>query len=970
MGGKSSDTFVLFCSLSLLLIICVYELKRKYKIPTTPCLVLMGLIYRFIANSISTTKGIVEMIDGINAEVINYAILPAIIYQSAAFLDWYRLKKGLGQILPLASTVVILSAFLSACAIKYVFMYEYSWGKAFLLGIIVNATDHVSIKSLLKDTPINDRLESLLKGETLLNSATVLVMFKVTVETTLGNISGVEIFTLVLRFTLGGVALGWFFSFVMGKILKRLINSNFQETNITFVFTYLLFWTCNSEYFNMSGAVAVVISGLYMAQYGKTFISPAVFKKLKHFWTIYVNNIECLVFIIAGMILGKYFESNDYLNFSDLGKAWGLFLFLYIFRGLVLLLHYPLLKHFGYGVNFKEILVLAFAGLKGVISICLALMVYNNKGLDMDYRSTLLFFSIMISTFSVTLDTIISKWLVHKLELNIISPVEENLVLGVTTTILQQTADLIDSLRNHNDYRLVKWDDVLDIAGPKMLLEEVMKGSKSGKNFLEHNLKESTEKLIEIYNNQFNINETIYSEEVRKRFFSTLKGLYWRSYTKGECFASTVLHLINCCNKSLDKEDKPMQDWNDFQGLIYNSKKIQLYKRLGDWPIFGKIFRRLAYNSIVNAYDIALTFQRAHYKAEEIMDKMEKDLEHDTFERIMDESHIQILSCKDFIKEYITDSYPDIIAEVQGKMSCFLLLNKQRKMVNLIYKQGLIKELEYQHLYDSVNENLAQLTFMSHPEILTMEAILRKRFKKTSSDEIKKILPLVVEKHFKPESILFEKNSAVQGAYLIFSGVIYEHGDLVDHELVKGNIAGAFYLLPEFHDIYLTTAITRTVVIAAFIPIGVLTSFFHEDVYQEAAKQFIMYYKERLGLKETPTAHINKILENSTVLHLYASSPLNLRRGALVMKGRVQKGKDAFSMIRPCKQIIESLDEAVVLIFPPHFGNILRQHLLLSDAFASYYIRSPPKKVENKVIDELKIGSFKINQIDTTHDLK
>ena len=354
------------------------------------------------------------------------------------------------------------------------------------------------------------------------------------------------------------------------------------------------------------------------------------------------------------------------------------------------------------------------------------------------------------------------------------------------------------------------------------------------------------------------------------------------------------------------------------------------------------------------------------------MDTMEKDLEQDTFENIMEESHSQILCCQDFIKEYITDSYPDIIAEVQTKMVCFAILNKQRKIVTKIYHEGVIKELEYLHLYNAINSHLTQLTFMGNPEIPTLEYILKQKFKKASIKEIKKILPMIIEKHFKPESCLFKKDSNVEGAYLIISGTVHESGDLVDHELVKGNIVGALHLISGFHDVYTTTAVTRTVVIAAFIPTNVLNNFFIEDIYRESAKQYVLINRDNFGLKDAQTIHIVKAVENSSVVHLYSGSPLNLRRGALVLKGRVKKEKDIYSMLRPSKTIIESLEEAVVMIFPPHFGGILRQHLYLTDAIASYYIKAPSiKAVKNLTIETngTFYSKFKVNQLDTTTEL-
>jgi hypothetical protein len=496
-----------------------------------------------------------------------------------------------------------------------------------------------------------------------------------------------------------------------------------------------------------------------------------------------------------------------------------------------------------------------------------------------------------------------------------------------------------------------------------------MKKSSVGREVLKNNSCENVDKLIRLYSSRFQLDDLLLGVELRRRFYSTLKGIYWNKYEKGQCFDSTALRLVFDCNKGLDKETEPMRLWEESQEIVYNERRIRLLKRFTDFPLIGKLFRRIVYDIIIRAYDVALAFVKAHYRAEEIMDSMEKDMEQDTYQDVMEEAHQQIIHCQNFIKENITDTYPDIVAEVQTKMACFLLINKQRKMVSKIYEQGVLKDQEFQGLMSSITENLTQLKFMSKPEIPTLESVLKKRFSNINKAEIKKVLPMISERRFRPDTKIFEETDKVLGAYLIFSGVVHEYGQMVNHELTKDNIVGAFHLIQGFQDCYMTTAVTRAVTIAAFIPLNALNDFFIEDIYKESAKQFVLYYKEHFGLKEAENAHIIKVVENSSVLHLYSGSPVNLRRGALVLKGRVRKDKDAFSLLRPSKKIIESLEDAVVLIFPPHFGEILRQHFLIRDAFASYFIKGPTKKVQNSIVDrQINVHStFKINQLETTN---
>ena len=970
---SESENAVLFCFLSLLLIIVSYELKKKFSIPVCPCLVIAGLIFRLIGRYNSALSKVIDMIDGINLEVIQFVLLPGIIFNAAYKLDWYTFKKLLGQTVPLATTVIITSAVFTGISFQYILCYDYSWNESFMFGIIMNATDNVSIKSLFKEVHIHGKLENLLKGESVLSAGTVLVVFKV-LRKVLKNSPELTII-LAIRAALGGVFFGIIFAVALGMILKRFVNDYLQETNIIIVTVYLSYWI--TEYsMDSCGGAAMVVLGLYMSAYGKTFISPTVQHKFSVSWNIMVNNIEGLIFVSAGVILGRFLTDYQYLQGYDIGMAVSCFVILHVIRWAVLLLHYPFLKYFGYGVTLTQITLMTFAGIKGVLSSALGLMIYNDNVSDEDYRTTLLFFAITISTLSIVIDSIIVKIIAKKWKMGEVSDVQKNILLGVTTSIIQDTSKIIENLQNDGNINLVKWDEVQQQAGPKLILKEFMKQSEFGRELFNTHSNASTEQIIQIYNQHLNINENVYKIEIRRRYYSTVKGLYWKSYEKGECYASTVLHLINVCNSSLDKDSFPMKDWEDQEPVIYNKKRIAFYKKWSDSPLFGKIFRRLVYDNIIKAYDVALAFTRAHYKAKGIMDKMEQevhrendeDIEQDAYESIIEEAHAQIFACQKFIKEYITDTYPDIIAEVQTKMACFLLLNRQRKQITFISQQGVIKEQEFAILNSSITSNLKDLTFMSKPEIPTLEIMLKKRFKKTKIEEIKKVLHLIEEKHFNPETVLFNESSKAEGAYLIFSGIVREFNEVIDYDLTKDNIVGAINLIPGFQDFYTTTAITRTVAIAAFIPINTLNDFFIEDIYQESANQFALLHKQKFGLENAQNSHIIKVVENSKVLHLYSGSALNLRRGALVLKGRIRKEKEIFSLLRPSKKIIESLEESIVLIFPPHFGTILKQHLLLSDAFASYYIKAKTKNRKNTIIQpNFSIKSlFKINQLDTT----
>lgn len=966
MAGNISAHIILYCFLSLLLWILAQEIRKKLKIPVSLTLLIFGVFVRAIGFISPNLYSTVLLVDGTISPIIQLAIVPAIIFEAAFATNWYTFKREFFQILPMATSVVVLTAIFTALVFKHVLMYDYTWDESLILGLILSATDHVAVESILKDVHANEKFETLVGGETLLNEATVLVIYKLLYKSIADSKSAINLFVYSLRLVFGGFGIGLVFAGAMAYSLKRMVNDYVQETNLTLVTTYLLFLVCDNKLLDSSGALAVMTLGLFMSAYGKILISPVVQKQLKFIWFMISRNTQALVFIIAGMKLGAFLSD---FSIKDFGLAFALFVIIHIIRGTVIIIHYPIIKYFGYGINKREIIVLTFAGLKGVISSALSLIVYNDEGLNGKFKSTVIFFTMTIVALSILFDTILVRFFLHKFEMDSLTLSQESVLLGVTNTIIQETTKKIEKIAEQPDTLLMKWNEVLEIAGPKTILVEIMSKSNIGKEILNKNQESSVYNLTCMYNSRFNLTDDKVSIEFRMRFYSILKRVYWNNFEAGQCRGSSALKLMDSCNKALDNPYSPMNDWSYLEKSIYNKKRMEYYKRHINNNAYGGIFRKFIYNRVIKAYDIAHTFVRARYSAEKIIDSMDMEVDDEILQMIIEEAHSQIVLCQGFIKENITDSYPEIIADVQTKMSTFMLLNSQRRLVGKIHEQGLVKQQEYKHLASAIDANFKLLTFMSNPRIPSLAEMLKDRFKNSTWADIKKILPVIEEKHYQPNTLLYEKDTPITGAYLIFSGTIHEYGDGLTYTLRKSNIAGAYTLTEFFPYNYVTSARTTSVVIAALIPFNALKAeCFTQDVYREAAKYIVLYKKDYFDLKASPSQHILRVVENSNVWYLQAGAPINLRRGALVLNGMVREDKSTFSLLRPCKKIIESYDDTVLLIFPPHFGAVMKQHRNLTDAFASYFIKYKSRVNREEFENQLIVSTFKITDIEDSSD--
>jgi NhaP-type Na+/H+ or K+/H+ antiporter len=952
-SSEFTSSLTLFVFLSLLLTILAYEVKKALKISVAPVLLVFGALFRDVDSFVHGFDELFEMVNNLDPHIISLAIMPALIFETAMSTDWFTFRRELLQIIPMATTVVALSSFLTAICLKFILNYDFSWDQAFLLGVLLNATDHVAVVAQLKDIYADEKFETLIGGETLLNEASVIVLFTLMMDYSSSSGSITSGFGLFLRLSIGGFALGLAFAFVMGQVMRRIVNDYIQETSLTFITAYLLYLTAETHQVHVSGALAVVTYGLYMSAYGKTLVSVVVEKPMHFFWNIIATDMEAIVFLLGGMLLGNLIIEAKDISIKDLGFLIVLFVLLHLVRFLVIAIHYPVLRYFGYGISWKEIVVLTFAGIKGVIALALSLIAYHDPNLPKTFSSLMIFFTIGIASLTISFDSIGIKLLIRYFELETLNEVQESMLVGVTTAILQHTAKSIERLRSDKEFDLVNWDLVIKMIGNKSLLSKVMKSNKIGKQVLKENPNLQPEDLLSVYSSKFEISKESLEIEMRSRFYSTLKAIYWHEFESGQCQGYTSLILIDSCNRAQLQENSKIQDWTILEKSLSNPKFTKFLERLSSLPLFGKLFRQMLYSRVMLMYDAASTFITAHEEALELLDNMEIDTDEAIFEEITEESHQQVALCNDYVKMFITDSYPEIISQVQSNMAAHTLLISQRKLINKIYSQGVIKEIEFECLLHAIDENIKSLKSSSSLAMASLKQVLRSRFQKASKADIEEILPHIVSRSFKPGMVLFHEGDPVDGAYLIYNGRVQETGKWIDQELIIGNIVGVQHLLPDFADVMTTTATALNLVQAAFIPRAVIKNkAFFEDLYKEASEEIILWNKDRLLLTDVKNEYIFRVIKSSCITLFQAGFTVNFRRGGILLYGKVKKHKPAVYFIKPSEKQVDVYEDCVILIFPQHLAGFYKQYKSLSEAFSKFYIRSAARNAKTRIFKD------------------
>lgn len=275
----------------LALVIGLHWLALKLRWPPATALLVGGGALAFI-------PGLPEI--SLDPELALVLFLPPLLMDGAYFTALGRFRRHLPGILSLAVGTVVFTT-LVVGVVVHLILPELPWAACFALGAIVSPPDAVSARAVLKGVHLPRRLEALLEGESLLNDATGLILFRFAVAATLSGVfhtgEAIESFAFV---AIGGVivgalvAAGWLF------LAKRL-----QDRMLVMLITILLCWAAYiaGEAVHVSGVIATVTAGLAMGWYQHEILSADVRLRANSAWFIMVFVLEALVFILIGFSL-------------------------------------------------------------------------------------------------------------------------------------------------------------------------------------------------------------------------------------------------------------------------------------------------------------------------------------------------------------------------------------------------------------------------------------------------------------------------------------------------------------------------------------------------------------------------------------------------------------------------------------------------------------------------------------------
>jgi len=463
-------------------------LSEKLRISYPIFLVIAGLLISFI-------PGIPFI--SLQPDLVFLIFLPPLLYFSAWNTSWKDFWQYKRPIIMLAVGLVIFTSAAIAFT-AHAIIPDFPLALGFLLGGIVSPPDAVAATSVLQNMNMPKRVLTVLEGESLINDASSLIVFRVALAAIFtGQFvfwkAGIDFFLVAAM----GILIGLAIANILYAVHRYMPTTGSIDTGLTLISPYLMYVT--AEHFHYSGVMAVVSGGLFLS-----FRSHEIFTynsriQVYSFWQTLFFLLNGVVFILIGLQLpviagglGEYAITDAIFYAVIISLITIVIRIIWVFPGAYL----P--RFLSKSIRVKEkrpswqsVFIVGWSGMRGVVSLASALAVplTLTSGKQFPHRNLILFITFVVILFTLVLQGLSLPFMIRILKIK--NDEAENLEEQELTIRLRLARAALEHMQSeHGDdmedidaFRRLKerYERMIEITNKKLLKEE---DGGSGASFL------------------------------------------------------------------------------------------------------------------------------------------------------------------------------------------------------------------------------------------------------------------------------------------------------------------------------------------------------------------------------------------------------------------------------------------------------------------------------------------------------
>lgn len=401
------DLFHAFTVLIVLSAVFAYINHRYLKLPTTIGLMLIALLMslvivvvgQFNVPLFEQAQALIGSVDF--SKVVMEVMLSFLLFAGALHVDTKALAAERIPIIIFATLGVTASTFMIGTAMYFILGWlgiGVGYIYCLLFGSLISPTDPIAVLSILKSAKVPKNLEVKIAGESLFNDGVAVVVFLTIFQMAQQGVENTTFLDVVELFAVeavGGVIFGLALGWVCYKLMYSIDN---YVVEVLISLAIVMGGYALAAYLHTSGPLAVVVAGLVMSARGREFaMSDLTRDYVDKFWELIDEVLNAVLFVLIGLeVLILSFE-NTYLIAGVIAIVVALSA---RFISVGLPISFMKLKR-----DFipNTIMILTWGGLRGGISVALALSLTPemNRDLFVTITYVVVVFSILVQGLTV-----------------------------------------------------------------------------------------------------------------------------------------------------------------------------------------------------------------------------------------------------------------------------------------------------------------------------------------------------------------------------------------------------------------------------------------------------------------------------------------------------------------------------------------------------------------------------------------
>jgi monovalent cation:H+ antiporter, CPA1 family len=447
---------------SLFLLIGVAEpLADRLRVPFTVILALLGVaiataaIFFLRTDLTNALNPMAEAILGlpIRSNVFLYVFLPTLLFQATLGMNLRRMLDDWVPILVLAVVAVVVATLTVGYALSWVSALPLA--ACLLIGAIVSTTDPSAVVSNFRSISAPQRLTRIIEGESLLNDAAAIALFGLFMGYVMLGVPDPDLGSAVAQFPiliLGGAFTGWLAARIAVWLMALFARFELAQISVSVALPYLVYIGAE-QMVGASGVIAVVAAGLTLNLTGPSRLPPQAWNNLREVWDLLAHWAGALIFVLAALFIPRLLEEA---RLSDFALIVVVIVAAIAARVVILFGLLPLmtLLRISPAVDRPYRVAILWGGLRGAVTLALALAVTESTRVPIEVKRVVGILATGFTLFTLIVQGSSLRWVIARLGLDRLSPIDEALSRQVVAVALQTVRE--DVARTTENYELTR----------------------------------------------------------------------------------------------------------------------------------------------------------------------------------------------------------------------------------------------------------------------------------------------------------------------------------------------------------------------------------------------------------------------------------------------------------------------------------------------------------------------------------